>query len=95
MTSASSPPRAVPAVTIRLLLALEIERAENLRLELPDLFAELDRLCEREGRVAIAVTRIESGSRGETLCQALGKPREVAEAQVGGWRRFRHAHSAI
>jgi hypothetical protein len=89
------PAESVPAVPARLLPALVLERAENLRLELAHFLAELDRLGEREGGVATPGGRIEAEARGQAACLALSKLREVAEAHVG-WRRcFRHAHNAI
>jgi len=89
------PAESLPAVPARLLPALKLERAENLRLELAHFLAELDRLREREAAIAAAAGRIEAEVRGEAACLALSKLREVAEAHVGGWRCFRHAHNAI
>src|SRR5580692_5662555 len=79
------PADSVPAVPTRLLPALVLERAENLRLELSYFLAELDRLREREGNTTAAGGRIEAEVRGEAACLALSKLREVAEAHVEGW----------
>jgi hypothetical protein len=89
------PAESVPGVPTRLLRPLVLERAENLCVELADFLTQLHRLRKREGDVAAAVVRIEAELRGESACLALGKLREVVEAHVGGWRRFRHAHNAI
>jgi hypothetical protein len=59
------PAEAVPAVPTCLLPPLILERAENLRVQLPDFLAELDRLREREVGVAVADGRIEAEVRGE------------------------------
>jgi|HubBroStandDraft_2_1064218.scaffolds.fasta_scaffold269266_2 hypothetical protein len=54
----------VPAGPSRLLPALVLERAQNLRLELSHFLAELDRLRERERDAAAAGGRIEPEVRG-------------------------------
>ena len=95
MTSASSPPRVSLLYRPALSLRWYSRRAENLRLELSHFLAELDRLREREGDVTAAGGRIEAEVRGEAACLARSKLREVAQAHVGGWRCFRHAHNAI